>query len=94
MWKVARFIRKEILDRDKRVFTGTFNDFENPPMRHRLLKWILLGTSNHIENETPRKGVDHSVSVVYQFIIQPIKLQNSNYKPQKMSLETKKLSAL
>ena len=37
MWKVARFIRKEILDRDQWVFTGTFNDFKNPPMLHTLL---------------------------------------------------------
>ena len=50
MWKVARFTRKETFNQDKWVFTGTFNDFENPPMFHTLLKWILLGTSNNVEN--------------------------------------------
>ena len=58
MWKVARFNRKEILDRDQWGFTGTFNDFDNPPMLHTLLKWILLGKSNHVENKTRRKGTD------------------------------------
>ena len=32
--KIARFLRKDILDRDKWVSTGTFNDFKNPPMLH------------------------------------------------------------
>ena len=50
MWKVARFNRKEILDRDQWGFTSTFNDFDNPPVLHTLLKWILLGRSNHVEN--------------------------------------------
>ena len=58
MWKVARFNRKEILDRDQWGFTGTFNDFDNPPMLHTLLKWILLGRSNHVESKTRRKGTD------------------------------------
>ena len=58
MWKVARFIRKEILDRDQWVFTGTFNDFESPPMLCTLLKWILLGMSNHVKNKTCRKDID------------------------------------
>ena len=31
MWKVARFMRKEMLDRYQWVFTGTFDDFENAP---------------------------------------------------------------
>ena len=51
-------------------FTGTFNDFENLPMRLILLKWVLLGTSNHVENETHRKDIDCSISVACQFIIQ------------------------
>ena len=63
MWKVARFIRKEIHDRDQWVFNGTFNDFENPPMLHTLLRWILLDTSNYVQNETRRKGINRSISV-------------------------------
>ena len=83
MWKVARFIRKEILDQDQLVFAGTFNDFENPPILHTLLKWILLGTSNHVENEARRKGIDHSISVACQYIIQSTKTSRQvNYKPQ------------
>ena len=73
MWKVAQFIRKEIFDRDQWVFTGTFNDFENPPILHTLLKWILLGASNHVENEKHRKGIDRSISVACQYIIQSTK---------------------
>ena len=65
MWKVARFIKKEILDRDQWVFTGT--------LVHTLLKWILLGMSNHVENETRRKGIDRSISVACQYIIQSTK---------------------
>ena len=38
MWKVARFIRKEILDQDQWAYVGTFNDFENPLILHTLLK--------------------------------------------------------
>ena len=83
MWKVTQFIRKEILDRDQWVFTGTFNDFKNPPMLHTLLKWILLGASNHVENETCRKGIDRSVSVSCQYIIQLTKTSRQvKYKPQ------------
>ena len=63
MGKVARFVRKKIFDRDIWLFTGTFNDFENPPMLHTLLKWILLGTRSHVENKTCRKGVDRSILV-------------------------------
>ena len=62
MWKVAQFIKKEILVQDQWVLAGTFNDFENPSILHTLLKWILLGTSNHIENETCRKGIDRCIS--------------------------------
>ena len=83
MWKVARFNRKEILDRDQWIFTGTFNDFDNPPMLHTLLKWILLGTSNHVENETRGKGIDRSISVACQYTIQSTKTSRQlNYKPQ------------
>ena len=83
MWKVTQFIRKEILDRDQWVFTGTFNDFKNPPMLHTLLKWILLGASNHVENETRRNGIDRSVSVSCQYIIQLTKTSRQvKYKPQ------------
>ena len=46
MWKVARFIRKEILDRDQ---------------------WVLLGTSNHVENETRRKA--KVLTVPYQWFV-------------------------
>ena len=38
MWKVARFIRKEILHQDQWAYAGTFNDFENPPILLTLLK--------------------------------------------------------
>ena len=62
MWKVALLIRKEIHDRDQWIFNGTFNDFENP-MLHTLLRWILLDTSNHVQNETRRKGINRSISV-------------------------------
>ena len=65
MWKVAQFIRKEILDRDQWVFTGTFNDFESPPMLRTLLKWILLGMSNHVKNKTCRKDIDRP----YQWLV-------------------------
>ena len=83
MWKGAQFIRNEILDRDQWVFTGTFNDFENPSILHTLLKWILLGTSNHVENKTRRKGIDRSISVACQYIIQSTKTSRQvNYKPQ------------
>ena len=94
MWRVARFIRKEILDQNQWVFTGTFNDFENPPILHTLLKWILLGTSNHVENETHRKGVDRSISVACQYIIQPIKTSRQvNYKPQENVAQNREISS-
>ena len=93
MWKVARFNRKEILDRDQWVFTGTFNDFDNPPMLHTLLKWILLGTSNHVENETRRKGNDRSISVACQYIIQSTKTSRQvNYKPQENVTRNREIS--
>ena len=70
--KVARSITYEILYREQWDFTGTFNDFENPPMLHTLLKWILLGTS-----------VERSISVACQYIIQSTKTSRQvNYKPQ------------
>ena len=94
MWKVARFIRKEIIDRDQWVFTGTFNDFENPPMLHTLLKWILLGMSNHVENKTRRKGIDSSISVACQYINQSTKTSKQvNYKPQKNVTRNRKISS-
>ena len=93
MWKIARFIRKEIFDRDQWVFTGTFNDFENPPMLHTLLKWILLGTSNHVENETRRNGIDCSISVACQYIIQSTKTSRQvNYKPQENATRNLEIS--
>ena len=93
MWKVARFIRKEILDQDQLVFAGTFNDFENPPILHTLLKWILLGTSNHVENETRRKGIDRSISVACQYIIQSTETSRQvNYKPQENVTRNREIS--
>ena len=81
--KVARSITYEILYREQWDFTGTFNDFENPPMLHTLLKWILLGTSNHVAKETGRNGINCSISVACQYIIQSTKtLRQVNYKPQ------------
>ena len=85
--KVARSITYEILYREQWDFIGTFNDFENPPMLHTLLKWILLGTSNHAENETRRKGVGRSISVACQYIIQ------STTSRRKMSPQTVELVA-
>ena len=93
MWKVTRFIRKEILDQDQWVFAGTFNDFENPPIRDTLLKWILLGTSNHVENETCRKGIDRSISVAYQYIIQSTNTSRQvNYKRQENVTRNREIS--
>ena len=93
MWKIARFIGKEILDRDQWVFVGTYNDFENPPILHTSLKWILLGTSNHVENETRRKGIDRSISVARQYIIQSTKTSRQvNYKPQKNVTRNREIS--
>ena len=93
MWRVARFIRKEKLDQNQWVFTGTFNDFENPPILHTLLKWILLGTSNHVENETRRKGIDRSISVACQYIIQSTKTSRQvNYKPQENVTRNREIS--
>ena len=56
-------------------------------MLHTLLKWILLGTSNHAENETRRKGVGRSISVACQYIIQ------STTSRRKMSPQTVELVA-
>ena len=93
MWKVTRFIRKEILDQDQWVFAGTFNDFENPPIRDTLLKWILLGTSNHVENETCRKGTARSISVAYQYIIQSTNTSRQvNYKRQENVTRNREIS--
>ena len=105
MWKVARFIRKEILDQDQWVFAGTFNDFENPPILHTLAKWILLGTSNHVENETSRKGIHRSISVACQYSIQSTKTltyqysfqstktsRQVNYKPQENVTRNREIS--
>ena len=93
MWKVARFIRKEILHQDQWAYAGTFNDFENPPILHTLLKWILLGTSNHVENETRRKGIDRSISVACQYIIQSTKTSRQvNYKPQENVTRNREIS--
>ena len=75
------------------VFAGTFNDFENPPILHTLLKWILLGTSNHVENETRRKGIDRSISVACQYIIQSTKTSRQvNYKPQENVTRNREIS--
>ena len=64
-------------------FAGTFNDFENPPILHTLLKFNLLGTSDHVENETHRKGIDRSISVACQYISQSTKSsKHVNCKPQ------------
>ena len=93
MWKVARFMRKEILYRDQWVFTGTVDDFDNAPKLHTLLKWILLGTSNHVENETGRKGIDRSTSVACQYIIQSTKTSRQvNYKPQENVTRNREIS--
>ena len=93
MWKVARFMRKEILDQDQWVFTGTFDDFKNPPMLNTLLEWILLGTSNDFENETRRKGIDRSISVACQYIIQSTKTSRQvNYKPQENVTRNREIS--
>ena len=70
--KVAWFIRKEILNRDNWVFTGTFDNFENPPMLHTLLKWILLVTSNHVEN---MKHVEKVLNVQYQLLVTSLLIQ-------------------
>ena len=93
LWKIAWFIRKEILDRDQWVLTGTFNDLENPPMLHTLLKRILLDTSNHVENEIRRKGIDRSIQVACQYIIQSTKTSRQvNYKPQENVIRNREIS--
>ena len=64
-------------------FAGTFNDFENPRILHTLLKFNLLGTSDHVENETHRKGIGRSISVACQYISQSTKSsKHVNCKPQ------------
>ena len=75
------------------VFAGTFNDFENPPILHMLFKWILFDTSNHVENEARRKGIDRSISVACQYIIQSTKTSRQmNYKPQENVTRNREIS--
>ena len=62
-------------------------------MLHTLLKWILLGTRNHVENETRRKGVERSISVACQYIIQSTKTSRQvNYKPQENVTPNREIS--
>ena len=62
-------------------------------MLHTLLKWILLGISNHVENETRRNGIDRSMLVACQFIIQSTKTsRHVNYKPQENATRHREIS--
>ena len=48
IWKVAKIIRSELLQREKWRFTGSFEDFTLPPLLATLMKWILIGKNRCI----------------------------------------------
>ena len=47
IWKVAKIVRSELLQREKWRFTGSFDDFNLPPLLATLMK-ILIGKNRCI----------------------------------------------
>ena len=57
------------------------------------MKFNLLGTSDHVENETHRKSIDRSISVACQYISQSTKSSRYvNCKPQENVTRNREVS--
>ena len=73
MLEIAKLIRRKILERKKWKFKGSFQSFTYPPLLTTLMKWIMIGAKDNIDNENRRAGVDRSISVATQLILQSTK---------------------
>ena len=70
---VSKLIRKEVLEKENWVFNGSFGKFTLPPLLSTLLRWILVGPTESIENEKRELGIEQVTSIVSQVVMQCMK---------------------
>ena len=67
---MARMLRGEIMQQQKWSFTGSFEDFTNPPLLQFFLTHLLFGSHALDVSGMRDKEVNKVVDVVCQFVVQ------------------------
>lgn len=67
---MARMLRGEIMQQQKWSFTGSFEDFPNPPLLQFFLTHLLFGSHTLDVSGMRDKEVNKVVDVVCQFVVQ------------------------
>ena len=61
---VAKIIRKELTKHTRWKFKGAFQTFTLPPLLNKLVKWILIGPRENIQNISRRDSAEKVTSIV------------------------------
>ena len=70
--QAAKIIRNDISKNSNWKFTGSFDDYEPPPLTYFLCKHIIQGT-RMIGTEQRGKDLERSASILTQTVIQSFK---------------------
>ena len=85
-------IRKEVLEKENWVFNVSFGNFTLPPLLSTLLRWILVGPTESIENEKRELGIEQLTSIVSQVVMQCMKskrqVQYDSHHKMRSTVET------
>ena len=74
IFKTASMIRKDILDKEKWVFKGDFNEYELPKSLKSLLQSIIIGPKSNIDLAPFKKeSVDIAVRNIGEIIMNSVK---------------------
>ena len=69
IFTVAKLVREEVLSKDRWKFQDTFSDFILPPLLSALIRWILIGPTDMIEESKRKSCIDRGTSVVTQVVM-------------------------
>ena len=73
IFDVFKLVRKELLDQKQWKFRGTFSNFAEPKLLSTLLKWILIGPSQDLNENEDNKELSKRISIISQIIMQSVK---------------------
>ena len=80
IFKTASMIRKDILDKEKWVFKGDFNEYELPKSLKSLLQWIIIGPKSNIDLAPLKKqSVDIAVRNIGEIIMNSVKTKKVSH---------------
>ena len=87
MFKVAKTIRKDVLDQQKWSFTGSVKNYEDPQLLSLIVKWITCGSNAEVRSDKRSSETNQAISIASQFIVSSTITQRQIMYLQKMNME-------